>query len=31
MRCMNCSKLLAKGCGCVQIKCPRCKTFNQFK
>lgn len=30
-RCKNCNKLLAKGKGQIEIKCPRCKNINQFK
>lgn len=30
-RCKNCNKLLAKGKGYIEIKCPRCKKINQFK
>ena len=29
-RCKNCNKLLAKGEGQLEIKCPRCKTVNRF-
>ena len=29
-RCKNCNKLLAKGEGELEIKCPRCKAVNQF-
>lgn len=29
-RCKNCNKLLAKGKGELEIKCPRCKAVNQF-
>ena len=27
IRCGHCGKLLAKGYGVVEIKCPRCKSF----
>ena len=30
LRCKYCGKLLAKGCGYVQIKCNRCKNTNSF-
>ncbi|MCP1772839.1 LSD1 subclass zinc finger protein [Neisseria perflava] len=30
MHCGRCNKLLAKGSGSVQIKCPRCKHINTF-
>lgn len=30
LRCRSCNKLLAKGCGMVEIKCCRCKTVNRF-
>ncbi|MBF0192498.1 MAG: Com family DNA-binding transcriptional regulator [Magnetococcales bacterium] len=32
LRCGQCNRLLAKGVGApLEIKCPRCKTFNHFK
>lgn len=30
-RCKNCNKLLAIGKGEFEIKCPRCKTVNNFR
>ncbi len=30
-RCKQCGKLLFKGCGTVQIQCPRCKALNEFR
>lgn len=31
LRCKFCGKLLAKGSGCVQIKCARCKKYQFFQ
>lgn len=30
LRCTHCFKLLAKGSGSLEIKCPRCKAINCF-
>lgn len=30
VRCQSCDKLLAKGKGTLEIKCPRCKYINLF-
>ncbi|MDR1062868.1 MAG: Com family DNA-binding transcriptional regulator [Azoarcus sp.] len=30
LRCAQCGKLLARGDGTLQIKYPRCKSFNSF-
>ncbi|WP_420905148.1 zinc finger domain-containing protein [Candidatus Magnetaquiglobus chichijimensis] len=31
IRCGQCHKLLAKGSGHLEIKCPRCKTINHLR
>lgn len=30
LRCRMCNKLLAKGVGKLEIKCPRCKSINNW-
>lgn len=30
LRCRMCNKLLAKGVGKLEIKCPRCKALNNW-
>ena len=31
IRCGKCGRLLAKGTGTIEIKCPRCHTFNHVR
>ncbi|HML54197.1 MAG TPA: Com family DNA-binding transcriptional regulator [Solidesulfovibrio magneticus] len=31
IRCGQCGRLLAKGTGTIEIKCPRCRTINHVR
>ena len=31
IRCGSCGRLLAKGTGTIEIKCPRCRTINHVR